>query len=166
MSLTEPKVKIYSLNENFEFRFVMEFLFVIGYPLLSTLRKSAVGAVAGEATAADKKEESVDDGKMMRVCDKLIEVFMVDKPTPTDWRRLLAFSKEWTNLRSHFYSRCHERADIENDPGMKHNLLRLARKLREVIFHFSFQYCLNCNLVLLEVMIDLEFSNFSFLWHR
>lgn len=75
---------------------------------------------------------SLDDQKMNKVCDKLIGVFMVDKPTPTDWRRLLAFSKEWDNIRPHFYKRCQERADSEDDPGMKHKLLRLGRKLKEV----------------------------------
>lgn len=76
--------------------------------------------------------ESPDGHKMVRVCDKLIDVFMVDKPTPTDWRRLLAFSKEWDNIRPHFYKRCQERADAESDSGMKHKLLRLRRKLKEV----------------------------------
>ncbi|KAG1330440.1 hypothetical protein COCNU_02G004080 [Cocos nucifera] len=76
--------------------------------------------------------EYMDDSKMVRVCDKLIEVFMVDKPTTTDWRRLLAFSKEWSNIRPHFYKRCQERADAESDPGMKHKLLRLGRKLKEI----------------------------------
>ncbi|CAB4267044.1 unnamed protein product [Prunus armeniaca] len=69
---------------------------------------------------------------MTRVCDKLIEVFLVDKPTPTDWRRLLAFSKEWDDIRPHFYKRCQDRADTEDDPGMKHKLLRLGRKLKEI----------------------------------
>lgn len=69
---------------------------------------------------------------MIRICDKLIGVFMVDKPTPTDWRRLLIFSKEWDSIRPHFYKRCQEKADGESDPGMKHKLLRLARKLKEV----------------------------------
>lgn len=73
-----------------------------------------------------------DDSRMVRVCDKLIDVFMVDKPTPTDWRRLLAFSKEWNNLRPHFFARCQDRADDEEDPVMKQNLLRLGRKLKEV----------------------------------
>ncbi|KAJ6307084.1 hypothetical protein OIU78_022216 [Salix suchowensis] len=73
-----------------------------------------------------------NDGKMARVCDKLIDVFMVDKPTPTDWRKLLAFSKEWNNLRPHFYKRSQERADSEDDPGKKHNLLRFARKFKEI----------------------------------
>ncbi|KAK0577086.1 hypothetical protein LWI29_027661 [Acer saccharum] len=106
-----------------------------GFPLLaSRLRKSPVAAaVVGDATTTpQKEEESVDDAKMIRVCDKLIEVFMVDKPTPIDWRRLIAFSKEWTNLRSHFFNRCHDRANDEKDPGLKHNLLRLARKLKEI----------------------------------
>ncbi|KAJ6835681.1 uncharacterized protein M6B38_330605 [Iris pallida] len=80
-------------------------------------------------------EEIEDDGygnKMIRVCDKLIDVFMVDKPTTTDWRRLLAFSKEWSNIRPHFYRRCQERADSEGDPGMQHKLHRLGRKLKEI----------------------------------
>ncbi|KAJ4966597.1 hypothetical protein NE237_018446 [Protea cynaroides] len=88
--------------------------------------------VSGES--ADRKDgtECLDDGRMIRICDKLIEVFLVDKPHPTDWRRLLAFSKEWRNIRPHFYRRCQEQADNESDPGMQHKLLRLQRKLKEV----------------------------------
>lgn len=77
--------------------------------------------------------ESVDDNKMVRVCDKLIGVFMVDKPSPADWRRLIGFSRNWSNIRPHFYKRCQERANTENDPGMKHKLLKLGRKLKEVM---------------------------------
>lgn len=62
---------------------------------------------------------------MVRVCDKLIGIFMIDKPTPTDWRRLLVFSRNWNDIGPHFYKRCHDRADNEDDPGMKHKLLRL-----------------------------------------
>ncbi|KAI3465071.1 hypothetical protein Pfo_021734 [Paulownia fortunei] len=80
----------------------------------------------------DVASEQLDDRKMVRICDKLIEVFMVDKPTPTDWRRLLTFSKEWDNLRPHFYKQCQDRAESGSDPGMKHKLLRLARKLKEI----------------------------------
>jgi hypothetical protein len=65
--------------------------------------------------------------KMVKISDKLIGVFMVDKPTPTDWRKLLAFSREWDNIRPHFFKRCQERADAETNPEMKHGLLRLAR---------------------------------------
>ncbi|KAF4384220.1 uncharacterized protein At4g37920 [Cannabis sativa] len=93
---------------------------------------------SNQKTRNDENEQerdnvgSLDDQKMIRVCDKLIEVFLVDKPTPTDWRRLLAFSKEWDSIRPHFYRRCQERADSEDDPGMKHKILRLGRKLKEV----------------------------------
>lgn len=88
----------------------------------------------GNTCEEDKNStpEGLDEQKMIRVCDKLIDVFLVDKPTPRDWRRLLAFSKEWDNIRPHFYKRCQDRADNEAEPGMKHSLLRLARKLKEV----------------------------------
>lgn len=74
----------------------------------------------------------VDESKMIGVCDKLIGVFMVDKPTPTDWRRLLAFSREWNNIRPHFFARCNDKAVSETDPVLKEKLLRLARKLKEI----------------------------------
>ncbi|KAK9216074.1 hypothetical protein WN944_008081 [Citrus x changshan-huyou] len=133
-------------------------LSLLGCPLLVNpvrLRKSSPAAVARDVSAVyhdsnepasiredsvmdgEKRDEkdgskSLDDGKMIQVCDKLIEVFMVDKPTPTDWRRLLVFSKEWNNLRSNFFKRCQDRADAEVDPEMKHKLLRLGRKLKEI----------------------------------
>ncbi|KAL6574177.1 hypothetical protein OROHE_001081 [Orobanche hederae] len=80
----------------------------------------------------DVANEQVDYQKMVRICDKLIQVFMVDMPKPTDWRRLLSYSKEWDNIRPHFYKRCQDRVDSESDPGIKHQLLRLARKLKEI----------------------------------
>ncbi|CAK8531181.1 unnamed protein product [Lathyrus sativus] len=73
-----------------------------------------------------------DDNRMIGVCDKLIGVFLVDKPTPTDWRKLLAFSREWNNIRPHFFARCHDKAVSETNPAMKEKLLRLARKLKEI----------------------------------
>ncbi|KAK9050608.1 hypothetical protein SSX86_030422 [Deinandra increscens subsp. villosa] len=109
-------------------------------------------AVVGDATAVPNDsttdQESVNeetypransengddfgDPKMDKICDKLIDVFMVDKPNPIDWRRLIAFSKEWDTIRPHFFKRCQNRADKEDDPGMQHKLLRLGRKLKEV----------------------------------
>lgn len=69
---------------------------------------------------------------MIGVCDKLIGVFLVDKPTPTDWRRLLAFSREWKNIRPHFFARCNDKALSETNPTMQEKLLRLARKLKQI----------------------------------
>ncbi|KAL4565970.1 hypothetical protein LXL04_030077 [Taraxacum kok-saghyz] len=104
-----------------------------------------VEAVVGDTTAvpndsttkssteiAESNINDSDDPKMVRICDKLIEVFMVDKPNPGDWRKLLAFSKEWDTIRPHFFERCQEKADKEDDLNMKHKLLRLGRKLKEV----------------------------------
>ncbi|KAL3640768.1 hypothetical protein CASFOL_015736 [Castilleja foliolosa] len=85
-----------------------------------------------DGAVKENDSEHIDDQKMIRICDKLIRVFMVDKPTPTDWRRLLTFSKEWDNIGPHFYKRCEDRADSESDPGTKHKLLRLSRKLKEI----------------------------------
>lgn len=65
------------------------------------------------------------------------QVFLVDKPNPEDWRKLLAYSRTWTDTGPHFYKRCQERADAEADPGMKHKLLRLSRKLKEVSCSFN-----------------------------
>ncbi|GAB4850394.1 hypothetical protein Ancab_029699 [Ancistrocladus abbreviatus] len=86
----------------------------------------------GESINQKIKLDGMNEQKMTRVCDKLIEVFLVDKPTLTEWRRLLTFSREWNNIRPHFFSRCQDLADIEDDPGMKHKLLRLGRKLKEI----------------------------------
>lgn len=98
---------------------------VLGSPDLQSFQE--------EPTEDIQNTKQEDGQKMIHVCDKLIEVFLVDKPTSTDWRRLLAFSREWNNLRAHFYQRCQERADEEENPEMKHKLLRLRRKLKEVV---------------------------------
>ncbi|MQM14386.1 hypothetical protein Taro_047315 [Colocasia esculenta] len=109
---------------------------------LSVKPDGSTGALSSSAEKMDVERldeddrkvdlDKLDDEKMVRVCDKLIEIFMVDKPRTTDWRRLLAFSREWSNIRPHFFRRCQERADAEEDPGMKHKLHRLVRKLKEI----------------------------------
>ncbi|KAK7332531.1 hypothetical protein VNO80_29284 [Phaseolus coccineus] len=116
--------------------FVRNLKYSVPFPrfIIRTQRKFERRKESGpRATVSDGRScEVVDESRMHRVCDKLIGVFMVDKPTPTDWRRLLAFSREWNNLRPHFFARCHERADAEEDPAMKEQLLRLARKLKQI----------------------------------
>ncbi|XP_015959210.1 uncharacterized protein At4g37920 isoform X1 [Arachis duranensis] len=93
---------------------------------------SSVDVDDGSGGGGGKEEVLLDESRMVRVCDKLIGVFMVDKPTPTDWRRLLAFSREWDSIRPHFFKRCQDRADAEADPTLKERLLRLGRKLKEI----------------------------------
>ncbi|KAH7445750.1 hypothetical protein KP509_01G022600 [Ceratopteris richardii] len=85
-----------------------------------------------ENSFVDDHEESVDEYGMMRVADKLIDIFLVERTTSDEWRKLLAFSKEWNKIRPHFFKRCRARAEQENDPERKGNLSRLCRKLKEV----------------------------------
>uniref|UniRef100_A0A7C8ZWY2 Uncharacterized protein n=1 Tax=Opuntia streptacantha TaxID=393608 RepID=A0A7C8ZWY2_OPUST len=99
---------------------------------MEVLSSSDLQSFQEEATEDSQDTKQKDGQKMIRVCDKLIEVFLVDKPAAADWRKLLIYSKEWNNLRAHFYQRCQERADKEEDPAMKHTLLRLRRKLKEI----------------------------------
>ena len=89
---------------------------------------------------------------MTKVCDKLIEVFLIDKPTPTDWRRLIAFSKTWDNIRPHFFRRCQDRAASEDDPGMRHKLLRLGRKLKEVCLGLKRKHGKKLNLITADLV--------------
>ncbi|KAJ1386760.1 pentatricopeptide repeat-containing protein [Sesbania bispinosa] len=74
----------------------------------------------------------LDNYQMIRDCDKLIEDFLVDRPTLTDWRRLLVLNKSWSNIRIHFFSYCQDRADSEDNLLMKKKLLWLGKKLKEI----------------------------------
>ncbi|KAH9296022.1 hypothetical protein KI387_039610, partial [Taxus chinensis] len=122
------------------------------YIVSRVLQSSSMGNLGDQKIAAtdikgnmDGKEQEVilnsEDGEdielekgytMTSVCDRMIDVFMIDKPNTSDWRKLLAFSEEWTKIRPHFFKRCRMRADVANDPEEKQNLLRLIRKLKEV----------------------------------
>ncbi|KAF7833666.1 uncharacterized protein G2W53_015999 [Senna tora] len=105
---------------------------------LSSTHTSSAASVQGEPNQISQEKDDndgaqcLDESRMIRVCDKLIDVFLVDKPNPNEWRKLLAFSKEWNNIRPHFFERCQDRADSEKNPEMKQKLFRLGRKLKEI----------------------------------
>jgi hypothetical protein len=105
-------------------------------PSSSGYTNDRMGEERPGGSMGEENHMAAGNQKMVKISDKLIGVFMVDKPTPTDWRKLLAFSREWDNIRPHFFRRCRERADAEPNPEMKHSLLRLGRKLREVVWGF------------------------------
>ena len=101
----------------------------------------------GELEEEEDGDQIEDGYRMTRVCDRLIEVFLIEKTKPEEWRKLLAFSKEWTNIRDHFFKRCKVRAEQEIDPKRKGDLLKLSRKLKEVCFHAVFKLSFGiCNL--------------------
>ncbi|CAI6012114.1 unnamed protein product, partial [Closterium sp. NIES-65] len=71
---------------------------------------------------------------MSRVCDRLVDVFWVEKPDPAQWRLLLAFSAEWARIRPHFFARAKLRArefEEQGKPDKAAELYRLARRLKE-----------------------------------
>lgn len=69
---------------------------------------------------------------MSQVCDKMIDLFMNEKPKSKDWRKYLIFREEWNKYRNCFYSRCQFRADAENEPQLKQKFISLARKVKKV----------------------------------
>ncbi|XP_077224829.1 uncharacterized protein At4g37920-like [Tasmannia lanceolata] len=85
------------------------------------------------AQVEEQAELEVAEGyTMTQFCDKMIEVFMNEKPQTKDWRKLLVFRDEWNKYKENFYSRCQERADTENDQVMKQKLIRLRRKVKKI----------------------------------
>ncbi|XP_061356013.1 pentatricopeptide repeat-containing protein At4g18520, chloroplastic [Gastrolobium bilobum] len=105
---------------------------------LSCTGTSSAACSCDDPNGSDEKRDDNDgtgflkDYQMTRDCDKLIEAFMVDEPALTDWRRLLVFNMEWSNIRVHFFRHCQDRADTEDNPLMKNKLLWLGRKLKEI----------------------------------
>ncbi|CAI9110558.1 OLC1v1010609C1 [Oldenlandia corymbosa var. corymbosa] len=78
-------------------------------------------------------EEEIADGvTMTQFCDKIIDLFLNEKPKSKDWKKYLVFRDEWKKYRDKFYSRCLTRADSENDSQMKQKLTSLARKVKKI----------------------------------
>ncbi|XP_062178209.1 uncharacterized protein At4g37920 [Alnus glutinosa] len=65
-------------------------------------------------------------------CDKIIEVFLNEKPKTKEWRKYLVFREDWKKYRESFYNRCRSRADAESDPTMKQKLISLGRKVKKI----------------------------------
>ncbi|GMN73168.1 hypothetical protein TIFTF001_052139, partial [Ficus carica] len=63
--------------------------------------------------------------------DKIIDVFLNEKPKSKEWRKYLVFREEWNKYRESFYNRCRRRADMETDPILKEKLISLGRKVKK-----------------------------------
>lgn len=64
--------------------------------------------------------------------DKIIDVFLNEKPKSKEWRKYLVFREEWNKYRESFYNRCRRRADMETDPILKEKLISLGRKVKKI----------------------------------
>ncbi|KAM7516379.1 hypothetical protein LguiA_005962 [Lonicera macranthoides] len=85
------------------------------------------------AQMEDQVDFEVAEGyTITQFCDKIINVFLYEKTKTKDWRKYLVFREEWKKYRDRFYNRCRTRADSEDDPQMKQNLIALARKVKKI----------------------------------
>ncbi|KAK6151082.1 hypothetical protein DH2020_016014 [Rehmannia glutinosa] len=84
------------------------------------------------AAQAEAEVEVADGYTITQFCDKIIDVFLNEKPKSKDWKRYLIFRDEWGKYRERFYSRCQMRADAENDSQLKQKLIDLSRKVRKI----------------------------------
>lgn len=95
-------------------------------------KRLCVSSVSAASTEEQVEVEVADGFTMTEFCDKMIEVFLNEKPKSKDWRKYLVFRDEWKKYRDRFYNRCFARADAENDTVMKNKLLTLARKVKKI----------------------------------
>lgn len=96
---------------------------------------------SGVAAAQAEVEVEVADGyTITQFCDKIIDVFLNEKPKSKDWKKYLIFRDEWCRYRERFYNRCKMRANAENDSQMKQKLIDLSRKVRKVLVPYYYYY--------------------------
>ncbi|GLT62924.1 hypothetical protein SLA2020_355260 [Shorea laevis] len=91
--------------------------------------------VSDIATAQVEEQVEVELAEgytITQFCDKIIEVFLNEKPKTKEWRKYLVFREEWKKYRESFYGRCRSRADAEIDPTMKQKLISLGRKVKKI----------------------------------
>ncbi|KAM5576968.1 uncharacterized protein ABKV19_007683 [Rosa sericea] len=81
----------------------------------------------------EQVEVEVAEGyTITQFCDKIIDIFLNEKPRVKEWRRYLVFREEWKKYRDCFYNRCRNRADAESDVTMKEKLVSMGRKVKKI----------------------------------
>lgn len=98
-------------------------------------RKFLSGPEASNLASAQVEEVEVEVAEgytLTQFCDKIIDLFLNEKPKTKQWRKYLVFREEWEKYRESFYNRCRRRADAEGDPIMKQKLSSLWKKVKKV----------------------------------
>lgn len=102
---------------------------------------SKVCGVASAEVIGEQNEKQVAEGySLTQFCDKIIDLFLNEKPRAKDWRKYLVFREEWNKYRESFYRRCQMRADEETDPTIKLKFSSLATKVRKVSY-ITISFC-------------------------
>lgn len=96
------------------------------------LTKKPIVIAANSVTAEQAETEVADGYTITQFCDKIIDVFLNEKPKPKDWKKYLIFRDDWKKYRDAFHNRCNSRADAETDSQMKQKFLDLSRKVKKV----------------------------------
>ncbi|XP_004505335.1 pentatricopeptide repeat-containing protein At4g18520, chloroplastic isoform X2 [Cicer arietinum] len=132
LTLKPPPHLPFSLSSHFSYKTVDQEYQQHSFPI------AACSCDASNSTGGDEKRDVndhigfLDNNQMIRDFNQLIEIFMVDDSQLTDWRRLLVFNKNWSDIRLHFFRHCQDRADSEDDMFMKNKLLLIGKKLKEI----------------------------------
>ncbi|KAL1537006.1 hypothetical protein AAHA92_29569 [Salvia divinorum] len=86
-----------------------------------------------EVEADVEVEVEVAEGyTITQFIDKMIDLFLNEKPKSRDWKKYLIFRDEWGKYRQKFYNRCKTRADSEKDSNIKQKLIDLSRRVRKI----------------------------------
>ncbi|XP_021747619.1 uncharacterized protein At4g37920, chloroplastic-like [Chenopodium quinoa] len=102
-------------------------------PSLSFKSTLSDSKTSGAQVVEDEADVDVVEGlTMTQFCDKMIDLFINEKPRSKDWKKYLSFREEWKKYRDRFYSRCRTRADMETDPVLKRKLSSLGRKVKKI----------------------------------
>lgn len=95
-------------------------------------------AAAGAEVELEVDVEVAEGYTITQFVDKVIDVFLNEKPKSRDWKKFLIYRDEWGKYRERFYNRCKTRADAENDSQIKQKLIDLSKRVRKVIFSCLF----------------------------
>ncbi|EIE21209.1 hypothetical protein COCSUDRAFT_17991 [Coccomyxa subellipsoidea C-169] len=93
-------------------------------------RQSGQASTSGREFNSMVSRRSQEKQAEQSVADKLIDVFA--SKTPAEWRKLIAFSRQWPTLADSVFDRLEERMAREADLSEKSKLKKLLRRLRSV----------------------------------
>ncbi|XAR51453.1 hypothetical protein NMG60_11006085 [Bertholletia excelsa] len=104
-----------------------------GNTIVSALTNKVRASRVAAAEVEEQVEVEICEGyTMTQFCDKIIDLFLNEKPKSKEWRKYLVFREEWKKYRDSFYSRCLSRSDSETDPQMKQKLSSLSRRVKKI----------------------------------
>ncbi|XP_074308108.1 uncharacterized protein At4g37920 [Silene latifolia] len=102
-------------------------------PKLSNSHWTQASELSDTQVVENEADVQVSDGvTMTQFCDKMIDLFLNEKPKPKDWRKYLVFRNDWKKYSHRFYNRCRIRANLETDPALKDKFNTLAVKVKKI----------------------------------